>query len=310
MTNLDALEKELGKTCPDLELRKNEPMSRHTSFRVGGSAALMALPKTEGEAKAAFTAAQDLGITPFFLGNGSNLLVSDRGYEGFMLKYSHSPGEIREVNRQLVAKAGTLLSQLAKAAWGRGLTGLEFASGIPGSVGGAVYMNAGAYGGEMAQVVSWVKVLNEKGEVETIPAENCDFAYRHSAFSDGKRLILQVGFTLEQGNCPAIKARMEEFSAQRRAKQPLEFPSAGSTFKRPAPLPDGTPVYAAALIDQCGLKGLTVGGAQVSEKHAGFIINKGGATCADILALIEQVKTRVYDQTGVELELEVKTLGV
>lgn len=309
MTLLEGLERELRKVCPELELRKDEPMSKHTSFRVGGPASLMALPKTEKEAKVTVAAAHRLGLVPFFLGNGSNLLVSDKGYDGFLVKYIWGPGELREVDRELVAGAGLLLSMLANAALDRGLTGLEFASGIPGSVGGAVYMNAGAYGGEMAQVVSRVKALDERGEVETISAEQCDFAYRRSAFSDGRRLILEVGFHLAPGDREAIKAKMAELAAQRKEKQPLEYPSAGSTFKRP-PAVGGKPVYAAALIDQCGCKGLTVGGAQVSEKHAGFIINRGGATCADILALVEEVKKRVLDQTGVALELEVKTLGV
>ena len=170
-------------------------------------------------------------------------------------------------------------------------------------------MNAGAYGGEMAQVVSWVKVMDPAGHVEIIPGEDCDFSYRHSAFSDGKRLILEAEFSLATGDREGINAKMAELTVQRTEKQPLEYPSAGSTFKRPPPV-EGKPVYAAALIDQCGCKGLTVGGAQVSEKHAGFIINKGGATCADILALIEEVKGRVYDRTGVTLELEVKTLGI
>lgn len=310
MTLLEGLEQELRKACPELELRKDEPMSHHTSFRVGGPAALMALPKTEEEAKAAAAAAYRLGVCPFFMGNGSNLLVADAGYDGFVIQMGLSISAYHFRDAVVTAEGGASLSSLAFQATRRGLTGMEFASGIPGTVGGAVTMNAGAYGGEMAQVVSWVKVVNEKGEVETISAGNCDFAYRHSAFSDGKRLILEAGFALQPGGPKEIKAKMAELAEQRKAKQPLEYPSAGSTFKRPAPLPDGTPVYAAALIDQCGCKGLTIGGAQVSEKHAGFIINRGGATCGDILALVEEVRKRVLDQTGVALELEVKTLGV
>lgn len=309
MTNLVALEKELGKTCPDLELRKNEPMSRHTSFRVGGPAALMALPKGE-EAKAVLETAFRCNVVPFFLGNGSNLLVSDRGYDGFVVKLAGNYGEGEVFANELMVGGAMALSRAANLALEHGLTGLEWAAGIPGTVGGAVTMNAGAYGGEISRVLHQVHVLGYDGRFTVQQNQECDFSYRHSAFSEGQRLILEAVFLLEKDDPAAIKARMEEFSAQRKAKQPLEFPSAGSTFKRPAPLSDGTPVYAAALIDQCGLKGLTVGGAQVSEKHAGFIINKGGATCADILALIEQVKTRVHDQTGVELELEVKTLGV
>lgn len=304
-----AVEQELRAACPKMKVRQAVPMEKWTSFRVGGPAAFMIFPKTEEEAVLALKTLSRLSIPPFFLGNGSNLLVSDRGYEGVIVKYS-AVLRPQEKEGQLIAGGATFLSELSNAAAKSGLQGLEFGYGIPGTVGGAVTMNAGAYGGEMAQVVSWVKVVNEKGEVDTIPAEDCDFSYRHSAFSDGKRLILEAGFALSPGDKEEIDARMTDLLAQRKAKQPLEYPSAGSTFKRPAPLSDGTPVYAAALIDQCGLKGLTVGGAQVSEKHAGFIINKGGATCADILDLIEQVKTRVYDQTGVELELEVKTLGV
>lgn len=313
MTNLDALEKELRKACPDLELRKNEPMSKHTSFRVGGPAALMALPKGE-EAKAVIETAFRCNVVPFFLGNGSNLLVSDDGYDGFVVKLSGAYNEGYVYGNELMAGGAMLLSKAANLALEHSLTGLEWAAGIPGTIGGAVTMNAGAYGGEISQVLHQVHVLDYDGRVAVISNEDCGFSYRRSAFSDGKRLILEAVFLLESGDPAAIKARMEEFSAQRKAKQPLEYPSAGSTFKRPAPAvgPDGqpSPVYAAALIDQCGCKGLRIGGAMVSEKHAGFIVNAGGATCADILALIEEVKNRVYAQTGVELELEVKTLGV
>lgn len=300
----DLFAEELKQTAPGLELLRNEPMSRHTTFRVGGPVALLAVAKTEGEVKAALRVAANSGIEPFFLGNGSNLLVSDQGYNGFVLKYSFGPGRVRELNGELVAGAGLLLPQLAGAALDRGLTGLEFASGIPGSVGGAITMNAGAYGGEIAQVLSWVKTIDLTGKMETVSAKDCDLSYRHSAFSDGRRLILEAGFRLEQGDRETIRAAMADLAARRKEKQPLEYPSAGSTFKRP----QGH--FAATLIDQCGLKGLTVGGAQVSEKHAGFVINRGGATCADILELTEQIKSKVWDKTGVTLELEVKTLGV
>lgn len=303
MNRWDILSQELKRVCPEMKVCRNEPMAKRTSFRVGGPAALMIFPQTEAEAVSALQVIHALGHTPFFLGNGSNLLVSDSGYEGVVVKYSAlGPPEERE--GLFVAGGATLLSELANAAAKRSLTGLEFAYGIPGTVGGAVTMNAGAYGGEMAQVVAWVRTVNGRGEVETIPAEKCDFSYRHSVFSPGDRLILAAGFHLMPGDQGAIYDKMAQLLAQRKAKQPLEFPSAGSTFKRPAGY------FAAALIDQCGLKGLSVGGAQVSEKHAGFIINKGGATCEDILALVEQVKERVFAQTGVELELEVKTLGV
>ena len=204
--------------------------------------------------------------------------------------------------RGLEAGSAVLLSRLSKAALEEGLTGLEFAGGIPGSVGGAITMNAGAYGGEMAQVLEEADVLDEAGECRTLPVSECGLGYRTSIFSGRRCLILKARFCLEPGDPAAVKARMEELAAKRREKQPLEYPSAGSMFKRPPGH------FAAALIDQCGLKGLTVGGAQVSEKHAGFIINRGGATCADVLELVDRVKEEVLRQTGVELEMEVKVL--
>ncbi len=302
MERLAELKKRLEEGCPGLELREDEPMSRHTTFRIGGPAALMALPRTVGEAKAAVKAARALEVEPFFLGNGSNLLAADGGYPGFVVKLAGDFDQIREVNRGLEAGSAVLLSRLSNALLGRGLTGLEFAGGIPGSVGGAVTMNAGAYGGEVAQVLESATFLDESGEVRTLPAPECGFGYRKSVFSDRKYLILKARFHLEQGGPAAIKARMEELAAKRREKQPLEYPSAGSMFKRPPGH------FAAALIDQCGLKGLAVGGAQVSEKHAGFVVNRGGATCADVLELVRQVKEEVLRQTGVELEMEVKVL--
>ena len=303
MEQLQRLRQALAERCPALELRLDEPMSRHTTFRIGGPAALMALPKTAEEARTALAAAAELGVEPFFLGNGSNLLVADRGYPGFVVKLAGEFEEIREVNRTLEAGGGVLLSRLSSAALGRGLTGLEFAQGIPGSVGGAVTMNAGAYGGEIAQVLEEVTVLERGGEIQTVPAARCGLGYRKSAFSGGTCLILKARFRLEQGEGTAIRARMDELAAQRRSKQPLEYPSAGSMFKRPPGH------FAAALIDQCGLKGLTVGGAQVSEKHAGFVVNRGGATCGDVLELVSQVRERVLRDTGVALEMEVRVLS-
>ena len=300
---LEQLRDALRRACPDMELREGEPMANHTTFRVGGPAALMALPRTVGEARTALKTARELEVDPFFLGNGSNLLVPDEGYKGFVLKLTGEMNQTREVNRRLEAGSAVLLSQLARAALGRGLAGLEFAHGIPGSLGGAVTMNAGAYGGEMAQVVTAVTCLTRTGELETIPGDRCAFSYRHSAFSDGSRLILRVEFSLPQGDPEEIRTKIEDLARRRKEKQPLEWPSAGSMFKRPPGH------FAAALIDQCGLKGLTVGGAQVSEKHAGFVVNRGGATCADVLTLVDQVRERVLRQTGVELEMEVRVLG-
>lgn len=307
MDRFEWLQQELTRRCPGLEVRANEPMSRHTSFRIGGPARLMALPKSAAQAKAAVLAAREANILPFFLGNGSNLLVPDEGVERFLIqpagRYSADPlNRVWEENGQLCAGGGVSLAVLANAAQGRALTGLEFASGIPGSVGGGVVMNAGAYGGEMAQVLVSVTALDLDGSIQTIPAESCGLGYRKSVFSDGQRLVLEARFQLSSGDPSAIRARMDELAARRKEKQPLEYPSAGSMFKRP----EG--YFAAALIDQCGLKGFTVGGAQVSEKHAGFVVNRGGATCADVLELVRQVQARVQEQTGVALEMEVKVL--
>ena len=307
MDRFEWLQQELARRCPGLEVRANEPMSRHTSFRIGGPARLMALPKSAVQAKAAVLAAREADILPFFLGNGSNLLVPDEGVERFLIqpagRYAADPlNRVWEESGQLCAGGGVSLAVLANAALGRNLTGLEFASGIPGSVGGAVVMNAGAYGGEMAQVLVSVTALDLDGNIQTIPAEHCGLGYRKSIFSDGQRLVLEARFQLESGDPDAIRARMDELAAKRKEKQPLEYPSAGSMFTRP----EG--YLAAALLDQCGLKGFTVGGAQVSEKHAGFVVNRGGATCADVLELVRQVQARVQEQTGVALEMEVKVL--
>lgn len=302
MTKLERLYERLHNTLPGLELRRGEPMSRHTTFRVGGPAALMALPAAEEELIQAVSVARELDVTPVFMGNGSNLLVDDNGLGAFVIKtvpgFSRCQGE----GAVLEAQAGILLAQLAREAANRSLSGLEFAHGIPGSLGGAVTMNAGAYDGEMKQVVTRVRVLGTDGAVEELEAEACRFSYRHSAFSDGSRLILSARVELTPGDGEQIRARMAELSARRREKQPLDLPSAGSTFKRPQGY------FAAALIDQCGLKGLRIGGAMVSEKHAGFVVNAGGATCADILALMDQVRQRVFRETGVELEPEIKYL--
>ena len=299
MTQLEQLYRLLTDRCPGLEVRREEPMSRHTSFRIGGPAALMALPRTGEQARAALEAAKEAGVEPFFLGNGSNLLVPDGGVERFLLKTTGLDWVEREGNG-LTAGGGVTLARLARFALEEGLTGLEFAGGIPGTLGGAVTMNAGAYGGEMKDLVRSVKCLNGAGEEEQVT--RLDFGYRRSAFSNGERMILSARLELRPGDREAIRSRMEELSAQRQAKQPLEYPSAGSMFKRPPGH------FAAALIDQCGLKGLTVGGAQVSEKHAGFVVNRGGATCADVLALVEQVKARVLAETRVALEMEVRVL--
>lgn len=309
MDRLEHLPRELRARCPGLELRTEEPMSRHTTFRIGGPAALMALPKTVEEAQITLRTAAELEIEPFFLGNGSNLLVADEGYPGFVVKLAGRLEEIHPIppskpgeNTRLEAGAAAPLSRLSRTALELGLTGLEFAGGIPGSVGGAVTMNAGAYGGEIAQALLRVVALERDGSKKLISGANCGLGYRHSIFSGGGLLICQAVFALPKGEPDQIQARMEELAERRKSKQPLEYPSAGSMFKRP----EGH--FAAALIDQCGLKGLSVGGAQVSEKHAGFVVNRGGATCADVLELVERVRARVLAETGVELEMEVRVL--
>ncbi len=300
MTKLDQIENRLRREFPNLELRRGEPMSRHTTFRVGGPAALMVLPGDEEELLGAAQAALDEGVTPLLVGNGSNLLVADRGVDAFVIKTAPRVSRVEADGTTLYAGAGISLAQLAAQAAKRSLTGLEFAHGIPGSLGGGVVMNAGAYGGEMCQVICLVRAVDAQGRVRELTGQNCAFSYRHSLFSQGDWLILGAAVGLSPGDPQAIRARMEDLMGRRKEKQPLEYPSAGSTFKRP----QGH--FAAALIEQCGLKGLRVGGAQVSEKHAGFIINTGGATCRDILALIDQVRERVLRETGVELEPEVK----
>lgn len=306
---MERLEKLLRERCPELELRRDEPMSRHTSFRIGGPVPLMALPHTEVEVQEILSAAVlEAGVTPFFMGNGTNLLVDDEGADLFVVKAFRGLDRLELAEegewpgrRTIVAGSGVLLSQLANFAMEHGLTGLEFAHGIPGTVGGAVTMNAGAYGGEISQALSSVTSVSLPSE-ELIRERDFQFSYRHSIYQERREFILRASFTLEPGDPAVIKARMDELAAKRREKQPLEYPSAGSMFKRPPGH------FAAALIDQCGLKGLTVGGAQVSEKHAGFVVNRGGATCSHVLELVRQVKERVLAETGVELEMEVKVL--
>ncbi len=317
MMDWNALYRRLCEQIPSLELRRDEPMSRHTSFQVGGPVPLLALPKNEEEVQRVLSVAVvEFGVKPFFMGKGTNLLVSDAGadllvvkaYDGLsrleLLPEGEWPG-----HRTVRAGSGVSLARLANFALAHGLTGLEFAQGIPGSVGGGVYMNAGAYGGELGQMISSVSSVSCPDEEFVREHLNPQFSYRHSQFQEGDEFILRASFSLKPGGRAEIKAKMDDLAQRRKSKQPLEYPSAGSTFKRPAPV-DGQPVYAAALIDQCGLKGLTVGGAQVSEKHAGFVINRGGAACRDIIELMTQVREQVFKETGITLEPEVRYLGL
>ena len=300
MERFEHLYRRLQQEIPGLDLRKNENMDRHTSFRVGGPAALMAFPDTEEKLLLAVRAARSEGVEPICIGMGSNLLVDDGGLNAFVIKTAPQMNACRVDGTSIYAEAGTPLAQVANIAAEHSLTGLEFAHGIPGSLGGAVTMNAGAYDGEMRQVIRTVRAINQEGCVVELSGDQCAFEYRHSLFSGGSLLVLSAEMELKHGDEAVIRARMAELMEKRREKQPLEWPSAGSTFKRPKGY------FAAALIDQCGLKGFRVGGAQVSEKHAGFVINAGGATCNDVLRLMDEVRERVFRETGVELEPEVK----
>ena len=285
---------------PGVELLENEPMKNHISFRLGGPAALLLQPGTAEEAAALLRFLRERGVPAFVMGNGTNLLFPDEGYDGAVVRTARLAA-MTEAAGVVTAGCGALLSRLAVFARDRGLTGLEFAHGIPGSLGGAVMMNAGAYGGEIKDVVFETLYLSRDGETRLCRGVEHDFGYRHSRFTEGE-LVLEARLRLTPGEPEAIGAKMAELAAKRRASQPLDLPSAGSAFKRPQT------GYAAALIDQAGLKGLRVGGAQVSEKHAGFIVNAGGATCADVLRLMELVRERVLADSGVELEPEIRVV--
>lgn len=284
----------------------DEPMKNHTSFKIGGPAAALCVPKDRRQLRELVGFVQREGVDSWYIGNGSNLLVSDEGLNGVaILLDSGFDGEIEVDGTVLLAPAGKKLSAVCAAACAAGLTGLEFAYGIPGSVGGAVYMNAGAYGGEMKDRLLWVEYLAPTGEIVRLEGQQMGLSYRHSRFMEEgmeESCIVRAAFGLQRGEKAAIQSEMDRILNQRRQKQPLEYPSAGSTFKRPQG------AYAAQLIDECGLKGFTVGGAQVSEKHAGFVINTGKATCADVLELTRQVRECVKEKTGYLLELEVRQL--
>ncbi|MCD8129151.1 MAG: UDP-N-acetylmuramate dehydrogenase [Oscillospiraceae bacterium] len=296
---------ELAHAIPGLRLLTEEPMARHCSFRIGGPAALFAEPSTVEELSALRRFLWEKGVEPTVIGNGTNLLVADAGIRGVVVHIGDALGSVAaEGENRLRAGAGLLLSRAAAYAAAQSLSGLEFAHGIPGSVGGAVVMNAGAYGGEMQDVVVSVRAMNAQGEPFDFGAAALSFSYRHSCFSEsGGDIVTSALLRGTPGDRSAIDAQMAELQAKRRASQPLSQPSAGSTFKRPQ---NG---YAAALIDGAGLKGLSVGGAMVSRKHAGFIVNTGGATCADVRALMERVCAAVFAAYGVELEPEVRLLG-
>ena len=286
---------------PGLDALENEPMSRHCSFRIGGAAAAFCRVSDEAQLAALLALLRREGVPYAVIGRGSNLLVSDGGFPGAVVQLADAPASLRREGDCVSAWAGVTLARLAVFAREQGLAGLEFAHGIPGSLGGGILMNAGAYGGEMKDVVVSVRYLDAAGAVRETAEPG--FAYRHSRFSDSGEIVLGAALRLRPDAPDAIAARMAELWEKRSASQPLSLPSAGSTFKRPAT------GYAAAMIDGAGCKGLAVGGAQVSEKHAGFVVNRGGATAADVKALMAQVQRRVLEKYGVELQPEVRFLG-
>lgn len=282
---------------------ENEPMSRHTTFRTGGPASLFIRPDNKEQLVEVMALIKKLGTEFFVLGNGSNLLVSDKGFDGVVISLSKMNDIHLEGDKDIYAEAGAMNSQIAAFARDNGLKNFEFAAGIPGTIGGAMIMNAGAYGGEMKLVTRSVTVLSPEGEIMVLDNASMEFGYRSSAIKGRGYIVISVLLSLEKGDKETITQNMQELAAKRREKQPLEFPSAGSTFKRP----EG--YFAGKLIEDAGLRGFSVGDAAVSEKHCGFVINKGNATSAEIYELICEVKKRVYENSGVTLEPEVIMLG-
>ncbi len=297
------LQNQLKQFVPAENIKLQEPMSGHTSFRTGGGADVFVLAENGEQLSGLIPYLHERDYPFFLLGFGSNLLVSDDGYHGIMIKLSGELADIRVEGEHLIAGAAAPLAKAARVAYEHGLTGLEFASGIPGSVGGGIVMNAGAYDGEMCQIVEWVKVMDTDGTIRQLDLEQMEFGYRTSIVKRQPLIVLETSFRLKQGQKEQIGAYMEELAVRRRQKQPLEYPSAGSTFKRP----DG--YFAGKLIMDAGLRGYQIGGAQVSEKHCGFVINKGQATSTQVYQLIEHVRAQVREQFDVELEPEVILLG-
>ena len=301
------MNQELGKKLLSIlkeeQVKKDEPMKSHTTFRVGGPADYFLTPQTAEEVAKVIEACTQEKVPYYIVGNGSNLLVSDKGYEGVIIQIYKQMNQVKVEGAQIHAQAGALLSMIAKRALDAELTGFEFAAGIPGTLGGACVMNAGAYGGEMKDVLKSVTVLTGKGEVKTLAKEELELGYRTSVIAKKGYIVLEAVLELQKGEKEKIQAVMDDLKERRVTKQPLEYPSAGSTFKRP----EGH--FAAKLIDDSGLRGLTLRGAQVSEKHCGFVVNLGNAKAKDILDLMYIVKSTVKSKYGITLEEEVKILG-
>lgn len=283
-------------------IKVNEPMKNHTSFQVGGPADLFLTPQTPAELQKVLEICKNSGKPFYLMGNGSNLIVKDSGYQGIIIN-TRALNKVNRVGESLIAEPGISLEKLAQVALKEKLTGLEFASGIPGSLGGAVTMNAGAYDGEMKEIIKSITIITEDGSLQTISAEQCYFGYRSSVLQQHPWVLVSVELSLKQGDEQAIAAKMQDLNNQRQAKQPLEYPSAGSTFRRPAGY------YAGKLVQDAGFQGYSIGGAQVSEKHSGFVINKGGATASDILNLIHAIQAGVKEKFDVDLKTEVIVIG-
>lgn len=293
----------LAASLPPGRVRLAEPLAPYTTFRIGGPADALVLPENIAELQSVLRYCADCGLPVFILGRGSNLLVRDKGVRGVVVKLAGEFTRTEVSGTAVTAGAGVPLAETARLAWRHGLGGMEFAHGIPGTVGGAVVMNAGAYDGEMKDIVTGAKVVDRQGNCREIDQAELSFGYRHSALQGDDLIVAMVALNLYPADPDAIQAKMDELAARRRAKQPLDLPSAGSTFRRPPGY------YAGTLIDQAGLKGRRVGDAQVSELHAGFIVNRGQATAADVLALIAIVQAEVRQQFGVMLEPELKIVG-
>ena len=281
----------------------DERMDRHTTFRIGGPADFFVIPETIEQLAQTVRICREQKVPFYILENGSNLLVGDKGYRGVIIQVYKNLNAVHTDGQVISAQAGAMLSVIAKQALAHGLAGFEFASGIPGTLGGAVVMNAGAYGGEMKDIIRKVTVLTPEGKIQTIPGDQMEFGYRTSIVEKKSLIVLSAVIELENGNSEEIRSRMEELKRKRTSRQPLELPSAGSTFKRPQGY------FAGKLIMDAGLQGFTVGGAQVSEKHCGFVVNRGGASAADVRELMRQVTEKVQERFGVTLEPEVKMLG-
>ena len=301
MTDMTIFQKNLTEKLPNVELRFDEPMSRHTSFRIGGPVAVMAFPKSAEELAEILKVSALMDITPAILGAGTNVLAPDEGMDGLVVCLKDCMGGMEQLDETTIrVAAGVTMTRAAMFAANLGLGGMEFAHGIPGTIGGGVYMNAGAYGGEIKDICTFVDVMDKEGNITRRTAEEMKFSYRHSVLEDEGGIVLAAEFKLVPTSAEDVKAKMKELQAKRSASQPLDLPSAGSAFKRPV---GG---FAAALIDQAGLKGYTVGGAAISTKHAGFAVNVGGATAADVQNLLKQVSDIVYEQSGIRLEPEVR----